>query len=91
MIILDTDVLIEIMDRNSEHGDLDFPAFPFDSKDAELSSRIEVGLEAKGLMVRSMDAMLAAIVIRRAARLYTYNIKHFERMKEFGLELFAAE
>ena len=125
MIVLDTDVLIDILDKGSRRGDetiakmesteeevwttalnlheilygclktsrpvdrlLSLAALPFSPEDAKLSSRIESSLEKKGAMVRRMDAMIAATVINHGAKICTYNVKHFERMKEFGLEFF---
>jgi len=125
LIVLDTDVLIDILDKGSRRGDetiariesteeevwttamnlheilygclkssrpvdllLSLDALPFSFEDAKLSSRIESGLEKKGAMVRRMDAMIAATVINHRGRICTYDLKHFERMKEFGLEFF---
>jgi tRNA(fMet)-specific endonuclease VapC len=126
LIVLDTDVLIDILDKGSKRGDetiakiesteeeiwttalnlheilygclktsrpvdmiLNLDALPFSLEDAKLSSRIESGLEKKGAMVRRMDTMIAATVINHGAKICTYDFKHFERMKEFGLELFS--
>ena len=125
MIVLDTDVLIDILDKSSKRGDetigriesteeeiwttainvheilygclktsrpvdllLNLDALPFSREDANLSSRIESGLEKKGATVRRMDAMIAATVINHGGKLLTYDLKHFDRMKEFGLEFF---
>ena len=125
MIVLDTDVLIDILDKGSKRGDetiatiesteevcttalnlheilygclkssrpvdllLSLDALALSLEDAKLSSRIESGLEKKGAMVRRMDAMIAATVINHGGKLCTYDLKHFERMKEFGLEFFS--
>ncbi len=125
MIILDTDVLIDIFDKQSERGDetvskleavedevwttslnlheilygclktakpgegvASLDTIAFTAEDARLSSRIEVGLERKGAMIRRMDTMIAAIAINHRAELLTHDVRHFERMKEFGLKLF---
>jgi predicted nucleic acid-binding protein len=37
-------------------------------------------------MVGRMDSMIAATVINRGGKICTYDLKHFEKMKEFGLE-----
>ena len=126
MIVLDTDVLIEIFDKESKRGDetlariestadevwttvlnlhevlygclrssrpvdrlLGLDALPFTLEDAKLSSKIEAGLEKKGSMVERMDTMIAATVINGGGKICTYDLRHFERMKEFGLEFFS--
>jgi tRNA(fMet)-specific endonuclease VapC len=125
LIVLDTDVLIDILDKGSTRGDetmakiestedevwttalnlhevlygclkssrpidllLSLDALPFSLEDAKLSSRIESGLEKKGAMVRRMDTMIAATVINHGGKICTYDLRHFERMEEFGLEIF---
>jgi predicted nucleic acid-binding protein len=126
LIVLDTDVLIEIFDKESKRGDetlariestadevwttvlnlheilygclrssrpvdrlLGLDALPFTLEDAKLSSKIEAGLEKKGSMVERMDTMIAATVINSGGKICTYDLKHFERMEEFGLEFFS--
>lgn len=123
--MLDTDVLIDILDKDSTRGDetiakiesaddevwttalnlheilygclktsrpvdrlLSLDALPFSLEDAKLSSRIESGLEKKGNMVRRMDAMIAATIINHGGKICTFDLKHFERMREYGLEFF---
>jgi tRNA(fMet)-specific endonuclease VapC len=125
LIILDTDVLIDVFDKRSERGDetvskletvgdevwttslnlhevlygclktarptegvASLDTIAFTAEDARLSGSIEVGLEKKGAMVRRMDTMIAAIAINHGADLLTYDVRHFERMKDFGLRLF---
>jgi tRNA(fMet)-specific endonuclease VapC len=128
LIVIGTDVLIDILDKESNRGKVTLDALegdgdevwttalnlheilygllktsrpteglveldvlPFSPADAKLSSEIEVDLERKGLTTRRMDVMIAAIAINHAARFLTYNTKHFERIKEFGLEFFPGE
>ena len=125
MIILDSDVLIEILDRKSEKGDqalkqtieskeeaattvislhevlyglhkygkpvedlLLLPILSYTKKDAMLSSKIELEAEKKGKIVYRTDAMIAAITINEDAKLYTFNLKHFEALQDLGLELY---
>jgi len=125
MIILDTDILIEIFDKNSNKGDealnkivnsgqdiattsiniheilyvlykyakpvrdvLLLPVIDFTKRDASLSAEIEVKVERAGKPVRRIDAMIAAMVINRGASLYTFDLRHFEPLKAFGLKLF---
>lgn len=64
-----------------------FPSLPFDREAALLSAKIEAGLEKASEPVRQADTMIAAVTVRAGARLHTYNLRHFERMKRFGLRL----
>jgi predicted nucleic acid-binding protein len=34
------------------------------------------------------DAMIAAITINNNAKLYTFNLRHFEALQDLGLELY---
>ncbi|MCW4045058.1 MAG: type II toxin-antitoxin system VapC family toxin [Candidatus Bathyarchaeota archaeon] len=125
MIIIDSDVLIEILDKKSEKGEealkhilqsgeeiattvinlhevlygldkygkpvkdlLLLPILDFIKKDAVLSSKIEREAEEKGNSIRRTDAMIAAITISSGARLYTFDLKHFNALKPLGLKLF---
>ena len=125
MIVLDTDVLIEIFDKKSEKGDkalkkileseedisitainlheilyglrkyakpvkevLQLPVLGYTKEDASLSARIELETESRGIPVRRMEAMAAAITINKGASLYTLNVKHFQPLKALGLKLF---
>jgi len=126
LIFLDTDVLIDILEKGSKRGEdtiakiesteeevwttalnlhevlcgclksskpvdllLSMGALPFSMEDAKLSSRIESGLEKKGAMVRRIDTMIAATIINHGGKICTYDLGHFERMTEFGLEFFS--
>jgi tRNA(fMet)-specific endonuclease VapC len=125
LIIIDSDVLIEILDRKSQKGDqaleqtieskeevattvislhevlyglhkygkpvkelLLLPILSYTKKDAVLSSKIELEAEKKGKTVCRTDAMIAAITINSGAKLYTFNLKHFEALQDLGLELY---
>jgi len=122
MIIIDSDVLIEIFDRKSKMGDLalenleksgediaitsinlheilyghykigkqikgiqEINTIEFNKKDAELSAKLENDLEKKGKTIPRIDAMIAAIVLNRNAKIYTYNKKHFQNIKQIKL------
>ena len=63
------------------------PVLPFGGKDAELSSKIEVGLERKGTPVRRTDTMIAAVAVNNNARFFSFNAKDFTPMRDFGLRL----
>ncbi len=122
MIIIDTDVLIEIFDKNSEKGNLaldeleksgedvsitsitlheilfghykikkkikdiaQINTIEYNKKDAELSARIEYELEKEGKSIPRIDSMIAAIAINRKAKIYTFNKKHFQTIKDLKL------
>jgi len=116
MIIIDTDVLIEIFDKGSKKGtdalekiessgediaitslslhEILYGLYKFGKKkipsvekletidfckeDAILSAKIELDAEQKGCTLSRIDAMIAAIVINRKAKLFTFNQKHFQ-------------
>ena len=125
MIIIDSDVLIEILDKKSLKGDqalkqiteskeevattviclhevlyglhkygkpvkelLLLPILSYTKKDAVLASKIELEVEKKGKIACRTYVMIAAITINNGAKLYTFNIKHFEAFQELGLELY---
>lgn len=122
MIIVDTDVLIDIFDKKSDRGNLalqklessgediaitsislheilfghykynkkvkdilQINTIEFNKKDAELSAKIEFDLEKKGKIIPRTDTMIAAIAINRKAKIYTFNNKHFQNIKQLKL------
>lgn len=126
MILLDSDVLVEILDKTSTRGEESITkilesgetvattsitihevayglekhgkptkavaalsSLPFDLEAALLSARIEAELEKAGEQVQRTDTMIAAVAVKAGAKLHTYNLRHFERMKRFGLILFS--
>ena len=125
MIVIDSDVLIELLDRKSQKGDqalnqtieskqevatttinlhevlyglhkygkpiqelLSLPILSYTKKDAVLSSKIELEAEKKGKPICRTDAMIAAITINNSAKLYTFNLRRFEALRDIGLELY---
>lgn len=125
MILLDSDVLIEILDKKSERGNqalnlilesgeemfasaivlhevlyglhkreksiedvLLVPVLDYTRADSLLSSKIELEIEEKGTPIERTDTMIAAIAVNNEAKLYTFNTKHFSRLKSLGLKLF---
>ena len=125
MIVLDTDVLIEIFDRGSMKGEealerlvrcgedicitvinlhevlyglskyakpvrevLRLPVLSYRKEDAILASELELKLERRGMPIRRTDAMIAAITINNNAKLYTFDVRHFKPLEEYGLKLF---
>ena len=122
MIIVDTDILIDIFDKQSERGNLalqklessgediaitsislheilfghykfskkvrdilQINTIEFNKNDAELSAKIEFDLEKKGKIISRTDTMIAAIAINRKAKIYTFNKKHFQMIKQVKL------
>jgi predicted nucleic acid-binding protein len=57
----------------------------FNKKDVELSAKIEFDMEKKGTTISRMDTMIAAIAINRKAKVYTFNTKHFQIIKQLKL------
>ena len=125
MIVIDSDVLIEILDKKSEKGNQAFrqviesgeemfitvitlhevlyglqkrgksakdllflPVLAYAKRDAILSSKIELEAEIKGTPISRTDAMIAAITMNNEAKLYSFNQRHFNSLKTFGLKLF---
>lgn len=125
MIVLNTDVLIEIFDKNSAKGEealkkiiesnesisitvinlheilyglnkyakpikdvLRLPVLSYRKQDAILASELELKMELKGTPIRRMDAIIAAITINNNAKLYTFDVKHFKPLEEYGLKVF---
>jgi len=122
MIIVDTDVLIEIFDKNSEKGNLalkklessgediaitsitlheilfghykynkkvkdilQINTIEFNKNDSELSAKIEYDFDKKGELITRTDTMIAAIALNRKAKIYTFNKKHFQKIKQLTL------
>jgi len=122
MIIVDTDVLIEIFDKESEKGEValkkleksgddiaitalslheilyghyktkktilgiqEINTIEFNKKDAELSAKLELEAEKNGIIIPRIDTMIASIAINRKARIYTFNNKHFQKIKQIKL------
>ena len=124
MIILDTNVMIEIFDKKSKKGEVILEklegynvsttslnlheiaygfnkigkklpdeikflrVFEFTPQDALLSAEIESKLEKAGNIVGRFDTMIASVCINRSAQLATFNKRHFEKIRGFGLKLF---
>jgi predicted nucleic acid-binding protein len=53
-----------------------------------LASKIELEVEKKGKIAYRADAMIAAMTINNGAKLYTFNVKHFQALQDLGLELY---
>ena len=123
MIIIDTDVLIEIFDKKSTKGDdalkkieqsgeniaitsinlheilyglhkfskrkiselEQIETIEFTRDDAKLSAELEIQMEKRGRMISRIDTMIAAIVINRKAKLFTYNQRHYQTIKQLSL------
>ncbi len=64
-----------------------FPTLDFDSKAAEIAASIFKQLEKQGKLIELKNLFIGAVCIANNLPLLTLNKKHFERLKEFGLEL----
>ncbi len=58
---------------------------PFDADAAAQAARIRVRLEEEGRVIGPYDLLIAGIAVSRRAKLATYNLGEFERVR--GLEL----
>ena len=56
-----------------------------------VASRVWNELSRRGLLLDERDLLIGAICIERNLPLWTMNLKHFERLKEYGLILFQPE
>lgn len=52
-----------------------------------LASKIKLEVEKKGKTACRTDAMIAAITINNDAKLYTFNLIHFNEFEDLGLKL----
>lgn len=59
----------------------------FDEKSGRIASNIYKNLKKSGIMIDIRDMFIGAICIANNSTLWTYNKKHFERLKDFGLSL----
>jgi len=59
----------------------------FDEESAKIAAKILKQLEEKGKALDARDMFIGAICIKNKIKLMTLNKKHFERLKEYGLEL----
>ncbi|MGD0510403.1 MAG: type II toxin-antitoxin system VapC family toxin [Candidatus Micrarchaeaceae archaeon] len=73
----------EVIDKLVE----DIVIIEFAADDAKLAGKMMAAIDKKGRKLDFRDIAIAAICINRRLRLLTRNIRHFARLKEFGLEL----
>jgi len=59
----------------------------FDEKSALISGDIQRKLLDKGDVLGVRDVFVASVCIKNELELLTFNFKHFERLKKFGLKL----
>jgi tRNA(fMet)-specific endonuclease VapC len=59
----------------------------FDEKSAFAAGDIQRKLSDAGEILDFRDLFIASICIKNDAELFTFNKKHFERLKKFGLKL----
>ncbi|HDD63762.1 MAG TPA: type II toxin-antitoxin system VapC family toxin [Thermoprotei archaeon] len=61
---------------------------PITREIADKSAEIEAELMKRGEPIDARDLMIASTAIVREAMLWTNNLKHFQRLKSYGLKLF---
>jgi len=61
-----------------------------DEASAEIAGKIGAELSKRGEPIDIRDPLIGSIAISHSTPLLTNNIKHFERLKEFGLKLMEA-
>ncbi len=64
--------------------------FP-DNNDIKKLCELWVELRRKGMLINDRDLMIGAIAISKDLPLVTKNLKHFVRLKEYGLKLLDLE
>ncbi len=64
------------------------PALVFDDVAGRLAADMLRTLKAQGKLLDMRDLFIAAICIIHGVELFTYNLKHFERLEQFGLIIF---
>ena len=64
-----------------------FYVLPLDNKSVVIASEIWSNLRRKGKLLDERDLLVGAICIANELPLATLNKKHFERLKEYGLEI----
>ncbi|MCD6562811.1 MAG: type II toxin-antitoxin system VapC family toxin [Thermoproteales archaeon] len=65
-----------------------FIVIPLNNQILLKSIEIWQSLKRKGILIDDRDLIIGASAITYNLQLYTKNIKHFERLKEYNLELF---
>ncbi|WP_338598587.1 hypothetical protein V6M85_07950 [Sulfolobus tengchongensis] len=61
-----------------------------DNESVKISSRIYAELKRKGELIDDPDLIIGSICIANKLSLVTNNVKHYERLKEFGLKVILA-
>lgn len=64
-----------------------FQTLDFDTHTGRLAGDIFRKLKEQGNLIEMRDLFIGAICIKNNIELFTFNKKHFERLKEFGLIL----
>jgi len=64
-----------------------FTIIPLTEKTIIEAAEIYASLHRKGVLIPDPDILIAASCIVEEISLSTFNIKHFKRLKEYGLEI----
>ncbi|PIN76133.1 hypothetical protein COV18_00775 [Candidatus Woesearchaeota archaeon CG10_big_fil_rev_8_21_14_0_10_37_12] len=59
----------------------------FDDESSRIAADILRELKKKGKIIEMRDVFIGAICVKNQIELLTYNDKHFEKLKQFGLRL----
>jgi tRNA(fMet)-specific endonuclease VapC len=59
----------------------------FGKKAAFIAGDLRLKLRKEGALINPRDIFIASVCIIEGLELLTFNLKHFERMKKFGLRL----
>lgn len=73
--------------KDKERFPLDLRTLDFTREDGILSGKIIRDLKNKGEILEVRDIFIASICINNNTFLFTKNIKHFKRLKKYGLKL----
>ncbi len=65
--------------------------YPLDFESSRLAGKIYRTLKKRGELIDFRDILVGAICIRYGVPLITKNLKHFKRLKEFGLAVISLE
>ncbi|MEX0567873.1 MAG: type II toxin-antitoxin system VapC family toxin [Candidatus Njordarchaeota archaeon] len=67
--------------------ELAFNVLSFDNKSITIAGKIWTDLSSKGEIIDERDLIIGAICITNNTPLWTKNVRHFVRLKRFGLKL----
>lgn len=63
-----------------------FKILEFDENSSHIFAKIKARLKKEGNIIADMDLMIASIAIANKQKLFTNNVRHFERVKELKVK-----